>query len=194
MNSVIRSGSCSGMALPLIGTVGSASKQPARLEPSNGTSPSVPFHAQYTKSIAAWFPTSSRGHKYVGTGVVVVVVYVQPLYALAASSAMMMHVRLDAKASTDASVHSKPAHSVRLSGSGQNELRYTSAKATRQFAAQSVTKGVNSDIRLGSWSGIALPFMATVGRASKQAPRLEPSKGRSLSVPFQAQYTRSIAA
>ena len=52
-----------------------------------------------------------------------VVVYIQSLYAVAASCAMMMQVILDANASTDASVHSNPAHSVRLSGAGQNANR-----------------------------------------------------------------------
>ena len=64
--------------------------------------------------------------------VVDVVVYAQPLKAVAASWAIIIHVILDANASTDASVHSNPAHSVRLSGAGQKALRYTSAKASTQ--------------------------------------------------------------
>ena len=74
MNREIRSGSWSGNATLSTNTVGSAPKQAPRETPVNSTLPSVPFHAQYTRSTLASMPTSSLGQRYVGSVVVEVVV------------------------------------------------------------------------------------------------------------------------
>ena len=74
MNSANRFASRCGIYTPFSGVVGRAAIQAPKVVVLKGSWGSVAFHAQYTRSEAASWPMLVLAHKYVGIGVVVVVV------------------------------------------------------------------------------------------------------------------------